>query len=91
MSVPRRGGEKGDSKTTQYERRFGDDRRSSRSRLLCPRFDNWRDIGGVCDVHRSEISLSSFPLVMEGNGGETLSGQPNKRNRSRGNPGGGDD
>jgi hypothetical protein len=53
--VPKLGGGKEGSKTTQYERRFGDDRRSSRRSLLRPWFDFGRDLGCVCDVYRSEI------------------------------------
>ncbi len=71
MSVPKRGEGKEESKIIPYERRCGDDRRNPRRSLLRPWFDFGRDLGGVCYVYRSEISLSSFPLVMEGNGGET--------------------
>ena len=42
-------------KTTPYERRFGDDCRSSWSRLLRPRINLGRDLGGVCDVYWAEI------------------------------------
>ena len=56
--MPKHGEGKEELKITQYERRFGDDRRSSRCRLLRPWFDFGRDIGGFCYVHRSEISLS---------------------------------
>jgi hypothetical protein len=53
--VPRRGEGKEESKTTQYERRFGDDRRNTRSRLLRPWFDFGRDLGGFRNVYRAEI------------------------------------
>ena len=42
-------------KTTPYERRFGDDCRSSWSRLLRPRINLGRNLGGVCDVYWAEI------------------------------------
>ena len=42
-------------KTTQYERRFGDDRGSSRRRLLRPWVDYGWNLGCVCDVYRAEI------------------------------------
>jgi hypothetical protein len=53
--VPKLGGGKEELRITQYERRFGDDRRNTRSRIFCPWFDFGRNIGGVCDVHRAEI------------------------------------
>ena len=56
--MPKRGGGKEESKTTQYERRFGDDRRNTRRRLLRPWFDFGRDLGGVCYVCRSEIKTN---------------------------------
>jgi hypothetical protein len=53
--VRRRGGGKEESKTTQYERRFGDDRGNPRRRLLRPRLNLGRDLNGVCNVYRAEI------------------------------------
>jgi len=53
--VPKRGEGKEESKITPYERRFGDDRRNTRSRLLRPRINLGRDLGCVCDVYRAEI------------------------------------
>ncbi len=53
--MPKLGGGKEESKITQYERRFGDDRRSSRSRLLRPRFNLGRDLGGFRYVYRPEV------------------------------------
>lgn len=52
------------------ERRYKNDRRSSSSGGVHP----WLDFGWgpncVCVFRHSQISLPSFPLVTEGNGGE---------------------
>ena len=58
MNVPRLGGGQEGLRITQSERRCGDDCRSPRSRIFCPWFDFGRDIGGVRNVHRTEVKTN---------------------------------
>ena len=58
MSERRRGGGQEGLKITQYERRFGDDRRSSRKRIFRPWVDYGWNLGCVCDVYRAEIKTN---------------------------------
>jgi hypothetical protein len=59
-------------------------RRIKNEHPLCLRewLSAWCDIDGLHYIHGKEVSFPSSLLVIEGRRGQTLSGWPNKRQRS---------